>query len=141
MKKVVKISLVSAFVLVVAGLSVNAQPGHGPEDGRGHGHGYAYPDSCRIQLMVDDMKQALDLSDEQVKKIEQIHYTHMKEAQNLQNKYKGDCVGEREARRSMRDEIHKEIKEVLNDEQKVKFDEFIAQRQGPHGYHKGHCEK
>ena len=134
MKKVVKISLVSAFILVGAGLSVNAQPGYGPKDGRGHGHGFAYPDSCRIQLMVDDMKQALDLSDEQVKKIEQIHYTHMEEAHNLHNRHKGDCVGEREARRSMRDDIHKEIKEVLNDKQKVQFDEFTAQRQGSHGY-------
>lgn len=139
MKKVVRISMISAIVLTTALFTVNAQPGSGHKHGRGHGYGY--PDSCRIQLMVDDMRQALDLSDKQVKEIEQIHYAHMEEVKNLQDKYKGDCVGEREARRSMREKVHEEIKAVLNDEQKVKFDEFIAQRQGPHGYHQGHWKK
>jgi Spy/CpxP family protein refolding chaperone len=138
MKKVVNISIVSAIILTIAGLTVNAQPGYGKNHGKGHGHGYGYPDSCRIQLMVDDMKQALDLSDKQVKEIEQIHYDHMEEAKEMKSKYKNDCVAARDARIAMRDKVHQEIEAVLNDDQKVKFGEFIAQRKGPHGHHKGH---
>jgi Spy/CpxP family protein refolding chaperone len=136
MKKIIRISLITAIVFTLAGISVNAQPGYGQKHGAGHGYGY--PDSCHIQLMVDDMKQALDLSDKQVEEIEQIHYKHMQEVKDLQMKYQGDCVGEREARRSTRDKVHEEIKAVLNDDQKAKFDEFVADRRGPHGKHQGH---
>ena len=83
------------------------------------------------------MKQALDLSDGQVKEIEQIHYAHMQEVKDLRGKYSDDCVGEREAHRALRNKVHTEISAVLNDEQKVKFGEFIAQHKGPHGHHNG----
>jgi Spy/CpxP family protein refolding chaperone len=128
--------MISAIVLATALFTVQAQPGYGHKHGRGHGYGY--PDSCRIQLMVDDMKKALSLTDEQVDKIEQIHYAHIQEVKAIDEKYKNDCVGAREARWALRDKMDTDVKAILNEEQKSKYDEFIDDRRGPHGQHKQH---
>ncbi len=139
MKTVVRISMISAMLFALAGLSVNAQNGMGPKQGSPPGHGY--PDSCRIQLMVDDMREPLSLSDNQVQQIEQIHYNHMEEAKELRRKYKNDCVGARDARKEMRDQVQSEVKDVLNEEQKKQFDAFLAGRRSNHGPHHGHNGK
>ena len=135
MKTAIRISMISAMLLMLAGFSVNAQYGKGHK--HRSGHGYNDPDSCRIQLRVDDMREPLSLTDKQVAAIEQIHYDHMQEAKDLRKKYEGDCVGERNARRAMRDEIHDEINAVLEENQQEKFDEIIAERKGGHGPHRG----
>ena len=91
--------------------------------------------------MVDDMREPLSLTDKQVATIEQIHYDHMQKAEQLRGKYKNDCVGAREARRAMRDQVQSEVKDVLNDEQKKQFDAFLAGRRSHHGSHPGHKGK
>lgn len=136
MKTRLGISMISVLTIAIAGLSVCAQSGYGDKHWRGHGVGY--PDSCHIQLMVDDMKKALDLSEKQVDQIEQIHYAHIAEVKELKTEYQDDCVAVRDARIAMRDKVHADVKAVMNDEQQLKFDEFIAERMGPHGHHAHH---
>lgn len=142
MKSVLKVSVLSVMILLVAAWNVEAQPGNGRGKAYDHGPGprHGYPDSCRIQLMVDDMKKALSLNDEQVDKIEQIHYAHMQEAKSIDEKYSNDCVAARDAHWALRDKMDTEIKNVLKEEQKTKYDEFIKERRGPHGAHKKHWE-
>ena len=136
MKAAIRISMISALFLMLAGYSVNAQYGRGHRHGPNRGHGHA--DSCRIQLRVDDMRESLSLTDDQVAAIEQIHYDHMQEAKDLRKKYEGDCVGERNARRALRDEIHKEINSVLDKDQQEEFEKIIAERKAHRGPHHGH---
>jgi Spy/CpxP family protein refolding chaperone len=142
MKTVLKSSFVSAIIMIMAVLALNAQPGYGPGPGKGGKHGggpgYGYPDSCRVQLMVDDMKKALTLSDEQVAEIENIHFTHIQEVKAIDEKYKNDCVGARDARWALRDKMDADVKAVLDDEQKAKYDTFMDERRGPHGRHQKH---
>jgi Spy/CpxP family protein refolding chaperone len=141
MKTVFRISLVSAIAYTMAVFSAVAQPGSNSGPGKGHGygpgHGHGYPDSCRVQLMVDDMRQALSLNDQQVAKIEQIHYAHIQEMKAIDQQYTNDCVGARDARWALRDKIDSDVKAVLNEDQKVKYDEFVAERRGPHGHPHG----
>jgi Spy/CpxP family protein refolding chaperone len=142
MKSVVKVSLLLAMVFMIAVMNVEAQPGNGRGKAYDHGPGprHGYPDSCRIQLMVDDMKKALSLTDEQVDEIEQIHYAHIQEAKSIDEKYSNDCVAAREAHWALRDKMDSEVKGVLNDEQKNKYEEFMNERRGPHNSHKKHWQ-
>lgn len=131
MKTKSKYLLLSISFALFAFITIGAQP---PGGGKGRGQGYRGPDSCRIQLRVDDMRQALDLSENQVKQIEEIHYAHVNEAKAIQKDYQDDCVGEREARRSLREKMDKEVKATLKKEQLAKYDEFMEARRGPHGH-------
>lgn len=126
--------LVTTFSLVLAG-SLSAQPGprHDHRGIHGPGYGPGAPDSCRIQLWVDDLRQALALNDDQVAEIKKIHYAHLEDVKSLSKKYQGDCVGEREARWNLRAEMDNQIKALLTEEQKNEYDSFMDGRRGPHG--------
>jgi Spy/CpxP family protein refolding chaperone len=128
MRTLFKIGMIAFTVALFPLSSIQAQPGHGPH----HGGGYGPSDSCHIQLMVDDMAKQLSLTDQQKQQILNIHYKHMQDMKALQTKYKDDCVGEREARRQLWQQMHTDVKAVLNKDQQVKWDEFIQQRRGPH---------
>jgi Spy/CpxP family protein refolding chaperone len=136
MKTSFKIGMIVFTVAMLPLGSALAQPGHGPH----HGGGYGPPDSCHIQLMVDDMAQQLSLTDQQKQQVLEIHYKHMQDMKALQGKYRNDCVGEREARNQLRQQMHSEVMAVLNKYQQAKWDEFIKERCGPHGGHHGHMD-
>jgi hypothetical protein len=133
------------LVGTIAVTAVSAQPGYGngqgkgygqhgqgPEHFRGHGHGYG-PDSCHIQLMVNDVAKEVGLSDKEEAKLLQLHYDHMAEIKNIDVKYKNDCVAARDARIASREKMDKSIKDMLNEGQLAKYDEFMQNRPGPHG--------
>jgi Spy/CpxP family protein refolding chaperone len=120
--------IVSAITLLPLS-SINAQPGPGHH----HGEGYGPPDSCHIQLMVDDMAKQLSLTDQQKQQILNIHYKHMQDMKALQDKYKNDCAGEQEARRQLREQVHNEVMAVLSKDQQAKWNEIIKEKHGPHG--------
>ncbi|MBA7577122.1 hypothetical protein ES708_18968 [subsurface metagenome] len=77
MKKMIKFSGIMAVLIWVTAFTASAQPGYG----KGHHgrHGHWVSDSCRVQLMVDDLSKELSLTDEQKQKIEEIHYAHINE--------------------------------------------------------------
>ncbi|MBN2524170.1 MAG: hypothetical protein JXB24_12940 [Bacteroidales bacterium] len=136
MKKTVIFSVAMTAFLWIGSSIVSAQTGYGR--GFHDGPGTWMTDSCRILLMVDDLSKELSLTEEQKLEIEEIHYAHISEMKQLRNKYKNDCVGEREARFQLRDKLDKDVKAVLTKEQQEQFDSFLCERRGPHGKHHGH---
>jgi Spy/CpxP family protein refolding chaperone len=142
MKSIVKIGLATAAISLIGILSVNAQRGSGRGSGYGPGHGYGFgPDSCHVQLMVDDLAKELDLSEDQEAKILQLHYDHMAEVKAFRTEYKNDCVGARDARLASREKLDNSIIKLLDDEQKGKYKEFMDDRRGPHGRPHRHWHK
>ena len=135
MKKNVKFSGTIIALILVTSLGVLAQPGQGK--GQHGGHGHWKPDSCRIQLMVEDLSKELSLSEDQRKEIEEIHYAHMNDMEKIHMDYKNDCVGEREARIQLKEKMDADVKNILNKEQQTLYDEFMKERRGPHGNHHG----
>ena len=131
-----KIKFVSALVLffVVPASVILAQPGYGYGMGPHHGRGYGMwrPDSCHVQLMVGDLAQQLSLTDAQQQKVLDIRLAHIDEINKIHAKYAGDCLGERDARWESRKKMDTQIKALLNDEQKQKYDQIMSQRRGPH---------
>ncbi len=136
MKKIVILSVVMTSFMWIASYTVSAQPGYGK--GFHDGSCPWMTDSCRIQLMVDDLSKELSLTEQQKQQIEEIHYAHISEMRQLRSKYKNDCVGEREARFQLRDKLDKDVKSVLTKEQQEQFDSFMCERRGPHDKHHGH---
>ncbi|MGD2036050.1 MAG: hypothetical protein PVF73_13385 [Bacteroidales bacterium] len=137
MKKMLIISGMAALI-TLSGSTAFAQYGQG----RGY-YGEPGPwrsDSCRIQLMVDDLSGELSLTEEQREKIEKIHYAHIREVNDLRNKYWNDCVEERNARFQLREKMDADVVKVLNEDQQKKYYEFMGERRGPHGRHHRHWD-
>ena len=141
MKTIVKLSIMLALVTVVPVFTVNAQQGvgRGPQGGPGPGPGPRQGfgiDSCHIQLIVEDMADALSLTDEQKAAVLEAHYTHMQEMKLIPEQYRNDCVGEREARNASRKKMDDAVKDALSDDQLAKFDDFIDNRRVSRGHHR-----
>jgi len=121
--------MIALAILGIATMNMQAQAGKGPH----HGHGM--PDSCHIQMMIDDMATAIALTDVQKQQITEIHYAHMQEVKALHEKSTNDCEGNRIAHDQLRQKMDEDVKAVLNKEQQIKYDEFIKERRGPHKMH------
>lgn len=119
--------------------SVSLYSQQGPGKGHHGMHGHRMSDSCRVQLMADDLAKELSLSDKQKKEIEEIHYAHMIEVEKLHKEYesKNDCVGERNAHIQLKEKMDADVKKVLDEKQQTLYDEFMKERRGPHGNHHG----
>ncbi|MHC5021741.1 MAG: hypothetical protein ACYTGX_16855 [Planctomycetota bacterium] len=83
------------------------------------------------QRMVDGMTEQLDLNEEQKAQVKKIMDANMEKVQKVMAEARetGDWSKMREVGTTMRDEGMKQIKEILNDDQKKKFDE-MAQNMG-----------
>lgn len=90
------------------------------ETGGMHGHD---------RMRMEHMKKALKLSDSQVSQIQQIHQQNMQQMQAMHQ----DSSMSKEDRHSkmmdMRKSEHDQVRAVLNDEQKEKFDKMTAKRE------------
>ena len=140
MKTIAKLSLLLVMVTTLAVFTTEAQPGYGKE-WRGHDHSYGRgfrPDSCRIQLKVEDLSKVLSLTEDQKNEILKIHYAHMEEMKSISEKYQDDCVGEHEARIASRKKTREAVEKILTDEQQEKFDDYLSERGGPHGHRHRH---
>ena len=139
MKAIVKLSMMLALAAMVSVFTANAQPGpgRGPQGkGQGFGPGRGFgSDSCHTQLMVEDMADALSLTDEQKTAILEAHYVHQQEMKEISGQYRNDCVGEREARIASRNKMDEAVKKVLSEDQLAKYDEFMEGQRGPHGHY------
>jgi Spy/CpxP family protein refolding chaperone len=140
MKTIVKLIMMVALATSFAVITVNAQPGYG-HGKHGHGPGYGRgfgPDSCHLQLMVEDLADALSLTDKQKADILELHYAHMAEMKSISENYQNDCVGEREARIASHKKMDDAIKTILTPDQQTKYDEFMEERRGPHAHSHQH---
>jgi Spy/CpxP family protein refolding chaperone len=120
--------LIVAFAL--AALSLPALAEAGQEEGQGKHHGMPSVDE-RVQHLT----KALNLSDDQQAKVKTILEDQRKQMASL----KQDTSASQEDRRAKFQQIHEastqKIRDVLNDEQKAKFDQMQARHKGHMGKH------
>ncbi|MBN1951030.1 MAG: hypothetical protein JW801_07490 [Bacteroidales bacterium] len=148
-----------AMMMILAGTfavaSVTAQPGYGQGKGNGNGYGHGHgrgpghgfgPDSCHLQLMVNDAAKEVGLTEKQEAELLQLHYDHLAEIKTINANNKNDCVAARDARIASREKMDTRIKKMLSEDQLAKYDQFMQERRGPHGHakyngHPGHCQR
>jgi Spy/CpxP family protein refolding chaperone len=138
MKTIVRFSMMLALITTVAVIAAEAQPGKGRKSGRGYSNKPGFKqghDSCRVQIRVADLTDALLLNKDQKEQILALHYKHMDEMKSIRPQYADDCMGAREAQISARKKLDAETKQVLNAGQQEKYDEFMAGRRSPGGRH------
>jgi Spy/CpxP family protein refolding chaperone len=120
---------IGALALCLAALSsapTLAQYGGG---GGGRG-GMMSPEAQQKQL--DDMKAAVGLTDDQVAKIKVINADSMKKMMALRDSG-GDPADMRPKMMAIRTDQQTSIKALLSDDQKPKYDAFIASQRRPGG--------
>ncbi len=74
------------------------------------------------------LTEDLDLSDDQAKQIKKILTEQQEKFSELRNEFSGDRSEMMMAMREMREEFDGKIKEILDEEQKEKYDELQAER-------------
>jgi len=94
------------------------------------------PDSTQIVKRVNELSSALSLSKNQKEKLTKLHYTHFKQAGELLKKDKSDRENNRNKMETLRKEFEEQVKSLLNDDQKKKFENFLTTH-GPGHEHKG----
>jgi hypothetical protein len=107
-------------VLLIAG-NLFAQP---PQRGGMQGPP-SFPDSAQIFKMIDELDEAISLSKEQKSKVSELYFSHFEEAKELMEDKKGNRESHREAMDALRQEFDEQVKDLLNENQKTKFEKFI----------------
>jgi Spy/CpxP family protein refolding chaperone len=77
---------------------------------------------------VKILKDRLDLTEEQQAQIEKILVESRAEMQEFRQSFSGDRGEMRDKMREMRDATDERVKDLLNDEQKLKFEEYREER-------------
>ena len=77
---------------------------------------------------VEQLKERLDLSDDQADTIKQILIDSRETFAKLREDFSGDRSEMRESFRAIMDETDRQIKEVLNDEQREKYEQYRQER-------------
>ena len=88
------------------------------------------PDSAQIVKMVEELTVELNLNETQKTKISELHFDHFAEAKAQMDMDKGQHEKHRELMDSLRKQFEEQVQELLSDEQKRKFEEFLKTR-GP----------
>ncbi|KAA3656940.1 MAG: hypothetical protein DWQ10_14335 [Calditrichaeota bacterium] len=88
------------------------------------------PDSTQIVKMVNELATELSLNKEVKPKINDLFFDHFAEVGDLMKSSKGDRRNHRTKMDALKQKFEKQVKTLLNDEQKTKFDEFMK-KQGP----------
>jgi len=81
------------------------------------------PEERALQL-----KEVLDLTDEQTKEVEQIYTESQKKMAELRDQYEGDRSQMRELMMAHRDETNKKIEEILYEDQIPVYREYLEER-------------
>ena len=89
------------------------------------------PDSTQIVKMVEELSKELSLSELQKTKITVLHFAHFKEAKVMMEKNKAEHEKNRETMDAFRKEFETQIGELLTDEQKTEFEDFMKNRRPP----------
>lgn len=112
--------------LLFAGVAL-AQPPHGGNQPP------ALPDSARIAELMDEMATALSLTAEQKLAVSALHFDFFADAKDLMEQHPGDRDSHRRAMDSLKSDLDKQVKALLTDEQKAKYDTFVKSHAPQHG--------
>jgi len=124
---------ICALCLLTAGGSLVFAQGGPPRGNGGPGQPPALPDSSGIVEIVDEMAEALSLTDDQKSRVSELHFAHFAAAEKVLGASRGDREGTREAMDDLRRDFEADVKEILTDEQQEAFDELSASRRGRSG--------
>lgn len=82
-----------------------------------------------VEEQVSDLKEELALTDDQADQITDILKEQRNQMENLRESFDGERGQMRDKFREIREKTNTQIKELLTDEQKEKYDEFVEERQ------------
>ena len=117
-------------------LAENAQPPGGRSGSAGIGRRAggrgnqppAVPDSTRIVQMVEEMAGSLSLTDDQKDEVLELHFAHFAEVEARMAGANDDREEHREEMEALRAEFQNDVKALLDDEQKAKYEELMKER-------------
>ncbi len=129
--------LLATLIVVLAVLAISAQPGRGCKP---HFEGN---DTVKFAKRLDFMEKKLGLSADQKTKIKAIHVKHMADIAPILKAHEAQMIAFRAEMEQERDKFQVEIKALLNDQQKSKFDTLMSRKDGKEhkGIHKGEGKK
>lgn len=93
-----------------------------PPQGRG------FPDSTRTAATVDTLAKRLTLSKEQKEKVGKVYFAAFNETRKAFTNNSGDFQAMRETRMKINEKRDTEMKALLNDEQKKRYDKFLQEQ-------------
>ena len=121
MKKEFKLSsLTSLFLVLGLILSLNVQAQQGRQQGPPQ-----LPNNEQIEKMVDELAETLSLTDEQKEKVSEKYFKHFEE---VKEKTEGSRP-KREEMEVLKSDFEEDVKSVLTEEQKEKFDAYQKKNQ------------
>jgi len=109
------------LTLLFTSVLVQAQP----DPGRG---GPMVPDSAGIAKMVDDLDKSVGFSADQKTEVKNLLVAHFEKVKKQMENPSGNRAEMRSARRELRSKLEEDIKKMLNDEQKKKYEKYISER-------------
>lgn len=114
----------AAILILLSASSAFAQggPPGGGQGGGGKGRGGPppLPDAEQIEVMVDELDEALDLTDEQEVQVSDLYFAHFEEIEELMSDRP-----ERSRMESLRSDFEDDVKAVLDDDQKAAYEEYL----------------
>ena len=121
MKLKCTIFTVMIISLLLASVSVQAQPG----PGRG---APMVPDSAGIAKMTDNLDEAVGFTASQKTEVKNLLVAHFEKVKKQMENPSGNRAEMRSARRELRSKLEEDIKKILNDEQRKKYEKYISER-------------
>lgn len=109
-----KLTIVLTMLLVVSVQSCFSQPQ------RGQGTP-PHPDKEQMEGIVNKLSKELNLTDDQVKQITKLYEDHFEEVEKMME----DGRPERSVMEKMKSDFETDVKSVLTDDQKKKFEKFL----------------
>lgn len=132
--KNLKAIITGAAILILLGASAAFAQGGPPGGGRGgggqgRGGPPPLPDAEQIEAMVDELDEALDLSDEQEAQVSELYVAHFEEVEEAMS----DGRPDRSRMESLRSDFEDDVKAVLDDDQQEAFDEYLESQERSRG--------
>ena len=113
------------IILAIAVLFLGCQIGLAQRSQGGQGGPPPIPDQEQIDKMVDKLSEELDLSDDQKKVIQQKYEDHFKILESKMKEGRPD----RNVMDAIKSDFENEVKAVLTDEQKIKYEKLMKKEQ------------
>jgi hypothetical protein len=131
MKRKLKLIMQTSLILTI-GLIMNLQVQAQQNQQRKQQGPPPLPNEQEIEKMLEDLSKTLALSAEQEMKISKLYTSHFEEVKAKTENGRP----KREEMESLKSDFVKEVKGLLDDEQKVKFDKFVQEKQKHRGQKK-----
>lgn len=125
-RKLIAVMIVcAALSSTTSALAQGGPPGGGRGGGPGRGGPPPLPDADQIEAMVQELDQALDLSDAQEEKVSDLYVAHFEAVKKAMSKKQ-----DRAKMEDLRKDLEKDVKALLDDRQKALYEEYLKSR-GP----------